>query len=154
MTAEARLANLDLTLPAAPGPKGNYRPIVQIDRLAFLAGHLPIRQDGSLITGRLGADMDIAAGAEAARVCGLNLLATLREHLGTLDRVARVVRVFGVIACSDDFTQQPAVLNGCSDLIVDIFGTDAGVGVRAAVGTNALPLGAAVEIEAVFQVRA
>ena len=141
-----------LELPPAPEAKGLYRPLVIVDDLAYTAGHLPVEPDGTLVTGRLGEGLDVEAGYRAARLTGLGILATLRNELGTLDRVRRVVKLFGVVNGTADFTQQPAVLNGCSELFTTIFGPEAGVGVRSAVGTNTLPLGVPVEIEAVFEI--
>jgi enamine deaminase RidA (YjgF/YER057c/UK114 family) len=120
--------------------------------LAYTSGHLPVAADGTLITGRVGADLDEQAGARAARQAGLAILATLRHQLGSLDRVRQVVRIFGVVQCTPEFTRQPIVLNGCSQLFAEVFGTEAGVGARTALGTSALPLGVPVEIEAVFQI--
>jgi enamine deaminase RidA (YjgF/YER057c/UK114 family) len=120
--------------------------------MATTAGHLPVRADGSLVTGKVGADLDIDAGYEAARLAGLAILASLHDALGSLDRVRRVIKVLGMVNCPADFTQQPAVINGCSELFRDIFGEDAGVGARSAMGAGSLPLGVAVEIEAVFEV--
>ncbi len=149
---EERLKELGLEMPPAPEPKGVYRPALQVGDLLYTAGHLPVRPDGSLATGCLGAGLDVAEGYAAAQLAALGILATVRRELGTLDRVARVVKVLGVVRCTPDFDQQPAVINGCSELLVDVFGPEAGRGVRSAVGVAALPLGAAVEIEAVFQV--
>jgi enamine deaminase RidA (YjgF/YER057c/UK114 family) len=147
-----RLAELDISLPAAPEPKGVYRPLVVVGNLAYTAGHLPVRSDGSLIRGRLGDDLDTEAGAEAARFAALGILASLRKGLGSLGRVRRVVKVLGLVNSTPEFTGQPAVLNGCSELFAEVFGPESGVGVRSAVGVAALPLGAAVEIEAVFEI--
>ncbi len=152
MNPESRLRELGLQLPPAAAPKGLYRPAVTVGNLVYTSGHLPAAEDGALITGRVGADMDEQAGADAARRAGLAILATLRSHLGSLDRVRRVVKVLGLVQCTPDFTKQPAVINGCSQLLADVFGPEAGVGARSAVGTSALPLGAAVEIEAVFEI--
>ncbi len=152
MSADAKLAELGLTLPPAPDPKGLYRPLVIVGHLAYTAGHLPMTDDGQIITGRVGAELDADAGHDAARRTGLAILATLQKQLGSLDRVRRLVKLFGVVNCTDDFTAQPAVLNGCSELFSEIFGPDAGVGVRAAIGTNTLPLGVPVEIEAIFEI--
>lgn len=152
MTAEARLAELGLQLPPAPEPKGVYRPLVIVGNLAYTAGHLPVAADGSMTTGRIGAELDPDAGYAAARRAGLAILATLRKELGSLDRVRRVVKVFGAVNCTADFTGQPAVLNGCSELFAQVFGADAGFGARSAIGTNALPLGVPVEIEAIFEI--
>jgi enamine deaminase RidA (YjgF/YER057c/UK114 family) len=153
MTAEAKLAELGLRLPAPPEPKGVYRPLVIVGSLAFTAGHLPMRSDGSLITGRIGAELDQQAGYDAARRAGLAILATLRRELGSLDRVRRLVKVLGVVNCTADFDAQPAVINGCSELFIEVFGPEAGVGARSAIGTNTLPLGVPVEIEATFEIQ-
>ena len=152
MTPEARLAEMGIELPPAPGPKGLYRPLVVVGNLAHTSGHLPVAADGLLVTGRLGAELDEQAGYAAARLAGLSILATLRKELGSLDRVRRVVKVFGLVSSTPDFTQQPAVINGCSELFAEVFGRDAGIGARSAVGAASLPLGAAVEIEAVFEI--
>jgi enamine deaminase RidA (YjgF/YER057c/UK114 family) len=152
MSRDAKLAELGLQLPPAAEPKGVYRPLVIVGNMAYTAGHLPVGADGELTTGRLGADLDVEAGYAAARRTGLALLATLRGQLGSLDRVRRVVKVLGVVQCTPDFTQQPAVINGCSELLAEVFGPEAGVGARSAVGVAALPLGAAVEIEAIFEI--
>jgi enamine deaminase RidA (YjgF/YER057c/UK114 family) len=130
---------------------GVYKPVVVAQRMAYLSGHGPLKSDGSLTTGRLGLDMDVEAGYEAARQTGLALLATLREQFGSLDRVQRLIKVFGLVQCTDGFDQQPAVINGCSELFRDVFGEDAGVAARSAVGTSALPGSIAVEIEAIFE---
>lgn len=151
MSAQARLAELGIELPPAPKPVGVYKPIVVCGSMAYLSGHGPLRPDKTLITGRLGADMDTAAGYDAARLTGLGLLATLQGHLGSLDRVKRLVKLLGLVRCTDDFDQQPAVINGCSELFRDVFGEDHGIAARSALGTNALPGGIAVEIEAIFE---
>jgi enamine deaminase RidA (YjgF/YER057c/UK114 family) len=152
MSAETRLKELGIELPAVAAPKGLYRPLLVVGDLAYTSGHLPAAADGTLITGRVGADLDEQAGAHAARQAGLAILATLRHQLGSLDRVRQVVRIFGVVQCTPEFTRQPIVLNGCSQLFAEVFGTEAGVGARTALGTSALPLGVPVEIEAVFQI--
>ena len=152
MSAEGRLAELCIELPPPPQAKGLYRPLVIVGELAYTAGHLPVAADGSPITGRIGAELDQAAGYRAARSAGLAILATLRCGLGSLDRVRRVVKVLGAVNCTAEFDRQPAVINGCSELLAEVFGPEIGVGARSAVGVNSLPLGAAVEIEAVFQI--
>jgi enamine deaminase RidA (YjgF/YER057c/UK114 family) len=156
MSAEDRLqrylASVGLTLPPAPEPKGLYRPLIRVGNLAYTAGHLPVDAQGNVLTGRLGEGLDVAAGCQAARLAGLGILATLRRELGTLDRVRRVVKLLGLVNSAPEFTAQPAVLNGCSELLAEVFGAEAGVGVRSAVGVNTLPLGAAVEIEAIFEI--
>ncbi len=153
MSAEARLQKLGLELPTPPKPGGVYQPCVITGNLAYVSGHGPLRADKTLVTGRLGADLDVAAGYDAARLTGLGLLATLRQSIGSLDRVVRVVKLLGLVRSTDDFGQQPAVINGCSELFRDIFGEDAGVAARSAIGTNALPGAIAVEIEAIFEIK-
>lgn len=150
MSHDARLSALNITLPEALVPLANYVPYVQVGNLLFVSGQISAGPDG-LIMGRLGEDMDAAAGAAAARRCGLALLAQARAALGTLDRVTRVVKLGGFVNSTDAFTDQPEVLNGCSELMVEVFG-DAGRHARAAVSSNALPRGVAVEIEAIFEV--
>jgi enamine deaminase RidA (YjgF/YER057c/UK114 family) len=150
-TPESRLADAGITLPAAPTPAGSYVTAVRVGDLLYTSGHGPTGADGKPVTGKVGVDLDIDAAKAAARLTGLNLLATLRNELGSLDRVTRVVKVLGMVNCPPDFGQHPAVLNGCSDLFVEIFG-DAGRHVRSAVGMGSLPFGMAVEIEMVVQV--
>lgn len=152
MSADAKIAELKLELPEAPKPIGVYKPIVVSGNMAYLSGHGPLKTDGKLITGRLGLDMDVESGYDAARITGLAMLATLRGHLGSLDRVGRLVKLLGLVRCTDSFDQQPAVINGCSELLRDVFGDDAGIAARSALGTNALPGSIAVEIEAIFEV--
>lgn len=152
MGADARLADLGLELPTAPKPMGVYKPIVVAGNMAYLSGHGPVLPSGKLITGRLGLDMDVEVGYDAARVTGLALLATLQSHFGTLDKVKRLVKLLGLVRSTDGFDSQPAVINGCSELFRDVFGDDAGVAARSALGTNSLPGGIAVEIEAIFEV--
>ncbi len=158
MSAEDRLAaklsELKTLLPTPPEPKGVYRPLVIVDRLVYLSGHLPVRPSGELVTGRLGAELTMEAGYEAARLAGLGLLASLRKQFGTLDRIRRVVKVLGVVNSTAEFTHLPGVINGCSELFVQIFGPDAGVGARSAIAAPTLPLGVAVEIEAIFELEA
>ncbi|MBK5911924.1 hypothetical protein CCR85_10530 [Rhodothalassium salexigens] len=153
MSAENRLASLGLALPDAMAPVANYVPFVAADGLLSISGQIAKTADGRLITGRLGADLDVAAGQEAARACALNILAQIKLALGDLDRVARVVKLGGFVRCTEDFTDQPAVINGASDLMVEVFGA-AGRHSRAAVGVNALPLGVAVEIDALIAIDA
>jgi len=151
MSVEAKLASLGIVLPPAPKPIGLYKPMLIVGDLIYMSGHGPLNPDGSLHLGRVGADLTLEQGQAAARQTGLALLATLRANLGSLDKVKRVVKLLGLVRCTDDFNQQPAVINGCSQLFVDLFGADDGIGVRSALGTNALPSGMAVEIEAIFQ---
>jgi len=151
MSADRRLAELALELPPAPKPVGVYKPVLVVGSLAYTSGHGPLKPDGSLILGKVGVELDVAAGYAAARQVGLAILASLKAELGSLDQVRRVVKVFGLVNCSPDFHQQPAVLNGCSELFRDVWGPDAGVGTRSAVGAPALPMNMAVEIEAIFE---
>lgn len=151
MSAEKRLAELGLELPPAPKPVGVYKPVVIVGNLAYLSGHGPLKSDGKLIVGRVGDDFTLEQGQQAARQTGLAMLASLRSSLGSLDRVTRVIKLLGLVRCTDAFDQQPAVINGCSQLFADVFGPDAGVGARSALGTNALPTGIAVEIEGIFE---
>lgn len=152
-SAEARLIELKLELPPAPKPVGVYKPVVVVNNLAYASGHGPVRCDGSLIVGRVGADLDLAAGKQAARQVGLTMLASLRAQLGSLDRVQRVIKVLGLVNCTDSFFEHPKVINGFSELLVELWGPDQGVGARSAVGTNVLPGNIPVEIEAIFELR-
>ena len=154
MGAEARLKELGIELPDAPKPVGVYKPVVIVGNMAYLSGHGPLKPNKTLITGRLGLDMDTEAGYAAARLTGLGILSTLQGHLGSLHKVKRLVKLLGLVRCTDGFDQQPAVINGCSELFRDVFGEDAGVAARSALGTNALPGGIAVEIEAIFEIEA
>lgn len=152
-TIDARLAELGLTLPAAPTPAANYVPFVVSGTMLYVSGQIS-QDEGGLIKGRLGADMDVEAGAAAARRCALSLLAQARAACGgDLDRVARVVKLVGFVNSTPEFTDQPKVINGASDLMVAVFG-DAGRHARSAVSAASLPLGVAVEIEAILELRA
>jgi enamine deaminase RidA (YjgF/YER057c/UK114 family) len=152
MGAEERLAQLKLELPPAPKPVATYVTAMKVGDMLYVSGHGPLRSDGTMIAGRLGEDMDVPGGIVAARQTGLAILATVRSHLGSLDRVVRLVKSLGMVNSTTDFGDQPKVINGYSDLMKDVFG-DAGVGTRSAVGMGALPGGIAVEIEAIFQVK-
>ena len=152
MGAEARLAELKLTLPPAPKPVATYVTALRQGDLLYVSGHGPLKPDGTLIVGKVGADTDVAGGQAAARQTGLAILATVRSQLGSLDKVVRLVKVLGLVNCTPEFGEQPKVINGFSDLMVEVFG-DSGKGARSAVGMGALPGGIAVEIEAIFQVR-
>ncbi len=152
MSAEERLTKLGLELPPAPKPIGLYKPVVVVGNLAYLSGHGPLKSDGTLIIGRLGDGMTLEEGQAAARQTALAMLATLRFALGTLDRVSRLIKVLGLVRCTEAFDQQPAVINGCSQVFADVFGPDQGIAARSALGTNALPGGIAVEIEAIFEI--
>jgi enamine deaminase RidA (YjgF/YER057c/UK114 family) len=153
MSATARMKELGLLLPPAPKAGGVYQPCVIVGNLAYVSGHGPLRADKTLVTGRVGDDLDVQAGYEAARLTGLAILATLQQKLGTLDRVVRVVKLLGLVRCTEDFGHQPAVINGCSELFRDLFGDDHGVSARSALGTSALPGQIAVEIEGIFEIQ-
>ncbi|MCI4660854.1 MAG: RidA family protein [Neomegalonema sp.] len=149
---EARLQELGLSLPDAPAPAANYVPFQRSGNQLFISGQISAGPDG-LITGKLGADFSVEQGQAAAKACALALIAQARAALGgDLDRVAQVVKLGGFVNCTADFTDHPKVINGASDLMVAVFGEN-GRHARAAVGCSALPLGVAVEIEAVFEVR-
>ena len=151
MSAESRLKELKLELPSPPRSIGLYKPVVIIGGLAYLSGHGPVSSDGSAIRGRLGDDLDVAAGYEAAPQTGLAVLATLRQRCGSLDPIHRLVKTVGFVQATADFTDHPAVINGFSELMRDVFGPETGLGARSAVGVPSLPAGWAVEIEAVFE---
>ncbi len=153
MTAEAQLAAAKIELPPAPKPAGLYKPVLLVGNLIYVSGHGPLKADKTLVTGLVGADLDLEAGKAAARQTGLAILASLRAYLGNLDRVYRLIKIFGMVQCTPEFKEQPAVLNGCSELFAEIFGGDHGVGTRSAVGMSALPLNMAVEIEAIFEIK-
>ncbi|MBX7166199.1 MAG: RidA family protein [Pirellulales bacterium] len=153
MGAEARIAELGLQLPPPPKPAGVYKPVVVVGNMAYVSGHGPLLPDGSMLTGKVGADQDQQAGYEAARQTGLAILASLRAHLTSLDRVVRLVKTLGMVNATPDFAQHPAVINGYSELMSQVFGPDAGVGARSAIGMGSLPGNIRVEIEAIFEVR-
>lgn len=151
MNAEAILRELQLELPPAPQPVGVYKPLVLLGNLAYVSGHGPVRSDGSLITGRVGADLDLAAGKLAAQQVGLTILATLKSQLGSLDRVHRVIKVLGMVNCTPEFGEHPKVINGCSELFAKVFGAERGIGARSAVGMGSLPGNIPVEVEVIFE---
>jgi enamine deaminase RidA (YjgF/YER057c/UK114 family) len=152
MTAEARLTELNLQLPPPPQPIGNYVPYRIGGGLLFLSGVGPRRADGTSVTGKVGAAIDVAAAYQAARLCGLNLLTNMRTALGSLDRVDTILKVLGMVNAVPDFMQHPAVINGCTDLFVDVFG-ESGRPARSAVGMGSLPNDISVEIEAIVLIR-
>lgn len=152
MSAEDRLKELGFELPPAPKAVGVYKPVMTVGNLVYTSGHLPMMPDGSLLKGCVGADSTQEQGYDAARQAGLSILSTLQSHLGSLNKVKRVVKILGMVYCTADFIQQPAVINGCSELMANVFGDDAGVGTRSAFGVAALPLGVLVEVEAIFEI--
>jgi len=151
MSHEKRLVELKLQLPPAPKPVAVYKTLVVAGNLAYVSGHGPLKADKSTITGRVGDDLDLDAGKAAARQVGLAILATLRAELGSLDRVKRLIKVLGMVNCTPDFRDHPAVINGCSELFAEVFGNEHGIGARSAVGMGSLPGNIAVEIEAIFE---
>jgi enamine deaminase RidA (YjgF/YER057c/UK114 family) len=151
MSAEDRLVELSLELPPAPQALASYVPVVVTGNLAFVAGQVPLSEGALMWSGKLGAELDVLKGAEAARRCALQILSALRAELGSLDRIRRVVKVTVWVASAPGFTDQPKVANGASDLFVDVFG-DAGRHARAAVGAPELPLGAPVEVELIAEI--
>ena len=149
---EKRVQELHLTLPPAPKPVAVYKTAVKFGTLLFVSGHGPLKADKTQITGRVGKDLTLEQGKEAAKQVGLAILATVKDQLGSLDKVKRLIKTYGMVNCTDDFLDQPKVINGFSELMKDVFGEEAGVGARSAVGHNSLPGNIAVEIECIFEV--
>ena len=145
-----RIKELGLALPPAPPPAGLYKPVLVVDNFLYVSGQGPMRNDGTLYTGRVGDDLGLEQGKEAARQVALTMLATITTHFGDVDRIKRLVKTLGMVNCTPDFGDQPLVINGYSELMADVFGPDHGVGVRSAVGMM-LPSQVAVEIEAMFE---
>ena len=153
MSMERRLKELGIDLPPAPKPMGNYVGGVLTGELLFMSGCGPRRNDGSVIAGKVGVELSLEEGYEAARLVGLNMLANIRSVLGSLDRIDRVVKVLGMVNCAPDFSGMPRVINGFSDLFVELLGEERGRGARSAVGMAALPGQIAVEVEMVLRIR-
>jgi enamine deaminase RidA (YjgF/YER057c/UK114 family) len=151
--AEQRLKELRIELPPPPKPVAVYVPAVRVGTLLFVSGHGPTKLDGTMIQGKVGGELNLEQGAAAARQVGLNVLSTVRATLGTLDAVVRVVKVLGMVNCVPTFTDQPKVINGFSELMVQVFGDKNGKAARSAVGMGSLPSNIAVEVEAVFEVQ-
>ncbi len=152
MSIEDRLAELGIELSAPPAPAANYVPFVQVGDILFVSGQISMNADG-LITGKVGADLDVEAGAAAARTCAISLLSQVKAACdGDISRLVRVVKLTGFVNSTPEFTEQPKVINGCSDFLVELLG-NAGRHSRSAVSAGALPLGVAVEIEGIFQIR-
>ena len=150
---EVRIQELHLTLPPAPQPMAKYKPAVLAGNMLYVSGHGPTKADGkSLAVGRVGADLTLQQGKEAARLVGLAILSTVRNTLGSLDKVKRLVKTLGMVNCVPDFKEQPQVINGFSELMAEVFGDDAGVGARSAVGMVSLPGNIPVEVECIFEV--
>jgi enamine deaminase RidA (YjgF/YER057c/UK114 family) len=150
---EARLKELNITLPAPGRPMARYKMAVRTGNILYVSGHGPAKiGDSPMVLGRCGQDLSMEQGKESARAVGLNILATVRDQLGSLDRVKRLVKTLGMVNSTPDFLQHPQVINGFSELMADVFGEDAGVGARSAVGMGALPGNIPVEIECIFEV--
>ncbi len=152
MPIDDRLRELGIHLPPAAAPVGLYRPAVRSGDLLYVSGQLPVADGAFVASGRLGAEVDLEAGRAAARQCAINCLAAAAGVLGSLDTVRRVVRLTGYVASTGEFTQQPQVINGASELLRDVLGDEAGVGARVAIGVAALPAGAAVEVDLILEV--
>ena len=152
MTIEQRIADFGITLPQPAAPVAAYVPAVEIDGMLHISGQISFAEDGSLIKGRLGEDLQLEDGIAAARRCGIMLLAQIKAALGSLDRVERIVKLGVFVNSSPDFVDQPKVANGASELMQDVFG-DAGKHARSAVGVTVLPLGVAVEVDAIVAVK-
>lgn len=150
-TPDERFESLSLTLPPAPKPLGVYKPFLIVDRFVYVSGHGTVKEDRSLIIGRIGKDLSLEEGKLAARQVGLAILATLKENLGSLNRIRRVIKVLGMVNATPDFERHPYIINGCSELFALVWGEELGVGVRSAVGMGSLPDNIPVEIEAVFE---
>ncbi len=147
---DLRIVELGLILPPAPKPMGVYKPVLIIDKFLYVSGQGPLKADGTLIKGKLGENMDLAEGKLAARQAGLTMLSTIKNNIGELKKIKRLVKVLGMVNSSPAFEQHPAVINGFSELMAEVFGEDNGVGVRSAVGMM-LPGNIAVEVEAIFE---
>ncbi len=150
MSIDARLQELGITLPPAPPPGGVYTPVVVVDRMAYVSGQVPFGADGQLLRGRVGDQLTEEEGRAAARTTALTMLATVKASLGSLDRVRRVVKVFGMVNSTADFEHHPAVMNGFSETMVEVFG-EAGKAARSAIGMGSLPFNVPVEVEAILE---
>jgi enamine deaminase RidA (YjgF/YER057c/UK114 family) len=151
MNAEERLKKLGLKLPPAPTPLGVYKPYLIDGKYLYLSGHGPVREDKTLIVGRIGSELNMEEGKLAARQVGLTMLSTICTHIGSPDKIKRVIKVLGMVNCTPDFERHPYIINGCSELFAAIWGEENGIGVRSAVGFGSLPDNIPVEIEAMFE---
>ena len=153
MSVEQKLAELNLSLPILTTSKGIYKRCLEVGTLLYVSGHVSINSDGSSITGKVGKDLSDDDGKAAARQCGLAILSSIKDHFGNLDKIKRVIKILGMVNCTPDYANHPVVINGCSELYVQLWGEDNGKGVRSAVGMGSLPGNVAVEIEAVFELK-
>ena len=151
MSIEKELNRLGLTLPSPAKPAGSYKPCVIIENTAYISGQGPLLEDGTFAKGVVGKDLDLETAQLHAQRCGLAILSALKAEISDLNKVHQLIKITGFVNCTNDFTKQPLVINGCSDLMKEVFG-DKGVHARAAVGVNSLPLGFSVEIEAIFKI--
>lgn len=150
-SAEYNFEKLSLMLPPAPKPLGVYKPFLIVGNHVYVSGHGTIQTDGSFIIGRIGIELTMEEGKAAAHQVGLAILATLRENLGSLNKIKRVIKVLGMVNCVQTFERHPYIINGCSELFAKVWGEDNGIGVRSAVGMSSLPDNIPVEIEAMFE---
>lgn len=149
-TPDQNFDSLNLIIPKAPEPMGVYKPFLKVGNMVYLSGHGTLKSDGTFIVGKVGDNMTIDEGKLAARQVGLAMLATLKENLGSLDKIKRVIKVLGMVNCTDNFAEHPSIINGCSEIFAAIWGEELGIGVRSAVGMSSLPGAIPVEIEAQF----
>ena len=148
---EQKLTELGLVLPTLPGSKGIYKSCLEVGNLLYISGHVSINEDGSFIIGKVGADVDDDEAKRAALQCGLAILSSIKAHFGNLNRIKRVIKILGMVNAVPEYTKHALIINGCSELYVQLWGNDNGKGVRSAVGMGSLPNNVAVEIEAVFE---
>jgi enamine deaminase RidA (YjgF/YER057c/UK114 family) len=151
MSVEQKLSDLNLSLPVLPESKGIYKRCLIVENLLYVSGHVSVKSDGTSITGKLGKDISDEEGKAAARQCGLAILSSIRDHLGGLEKIKRVVKILGMVNSTPDYEKHPVIINGCSELYVQLWGDENGKGVRSAVGMGSLPGNVAVEIEAIFE---
>jgi len=148
---EQKLTELGLILPTLPGSKGIYKSCLEVGNLLYVSGHVSINEDGSFIIGKVGADVDDDEAKRAALQCGLAILSSIKAHFGNLNRIKRVIKILGMVNAIPEYTKHALIINGCSELYVQLWGNDNGKGVRSAVGMGSLPNNVAVEIEAIFE---
>ena len=148
---EQKLTEFGLVLPTLPGSKGIYKSCLEVGNLLYVSGHVSINEDGSFITGKVGADVDDDEAKRAALQCGLAILSSIKSHFGNLNRIKRVIKILGMVNAVPEYTKHALIINGCSELYVQLWGNDNGKGVRSAVGMGSLPNNVAVEIEAIFE---
>ncbi|MFM9908413.1 MAG: RidA family protein [Chitinophagaceae bacterium] len=149
---EQKLSELGLSLPTLPGSKGIYHSTLIVGNLLYVSGHISINEDGSYISGKVGEDLDDEEAKRAALQCGLAILSSIKKHFGTLDKIKRVIKLLGMVNAIPTYTQHALIINGCSELYVQLWGNENGKGVRSAVGMGSLPGNVAVEIEAIFEI--